>query len=268
MTVNDAEVLDVHPFVVTLYVIVVAPAAMPDTTPVALTVANAVLAEDHTPPEVVFVKIAVEPTQTFDAPEIEATTGNGLTVIAVTDDVTEHPAALVTVTKYEPLAATVIDCVGAPLDHKYDEPAFAVNTTEPPAQKVVGPATLMDAEAPAFTIIAAVADDVHPLAFVTLYVIVEEPAAIPVTTPVVLTVATVLLLEDHVPPVVELANVVDNPVHTFVAPVIEATTGAGFTVTGVTDDVTEQPAAFVTVTVYEPLDVTAIDCVCNPLDHK
>jgi len=69
-------VLDVHPFVVTLYVIVVAPAAMPDTTPVALTVANAVLAEDHTPPEVAFVKVTVEPTHTSDAPEIEATTGN------------------------------------------------------------------------------------------------------------------------------------------------------------------------------------------------
>jgi hypothetical protein len=109
---------------------------------------------------------------------------------------------------------------------------------------------------------------VQPLAFVTLYVIVADPTATPVTTPVVLTVAIAVLLDDHVPPVVELANVVDNPAQTFDAPVIDATTGNGFTVTGVTIDVAEQPAAFDTVTEYDPLDVTVMDCVCKPLDHK
>ena len=241
---------------------------MPDTTPVALTVANAVLAEDHTPPEVVFVKVTVEPTHTSDAPEIEATTGNRFTVIAVAEDVAEHPVALVTVTKYEPLAATVIDCVGAPLDHKQDEPALAVKTTEPPEQNVVAPATAIVAVAPVLTAIDTEEVVVQPLAFVTLYVIVADPTATPVTTPVVLTVAIAVLLDDHVPPVVELANVVDNPAQTFDAPVIDATTGNGFTATGVTIDVAEQPAAFDTVTEYDPLDVTVMDCVCKPLDHK
>ena len=96
----------------------------------------------------------------------------------------------------------------------------------------------------------------------------SDETSTPVTTPVVLTVAIAVLLDDHVPPVVELANVVDNPAQTFVAPVIDATTGDGFTVTGVAVDVAEQPAAFDTVTEYDPLDVTVMDCVCRPLDHK
>jgi hypothetical protein len=80
------------------------------------------------------------------------------------------------------------------------------------------------------TVMDAVADAVHPATFVTLYVIVAEPAATPVTTPVALTVAIAVLLDDHVPPVVELANVVDNPAQTFDAPVMAETTGNGFIV--------------------------------------
>ena len=38
-----------------------------------------------------------------------------------------------------PLALTAIDCVVAPVDHRYDTPAVAVSVTLPPAQKVVGP---------------------------------------------------------------------------------------------------------------------------------
>jgi hypothetical protein len=94
----------------------------------------------------------------------------------------------------------------------------------------------------------ALVDAEQPLAFVTLYVIVADPAATPVTTPVVLTVAIAVLLDDHVPPVVELANVVDNPAQTFDAPVMAETTGNGSTVTTVAVEVDEQPAALVTVT--------------------
>ena len=57
------------------------------------------------------------------------------------------------------------------------------------------------------------------------------------------------MLDDHVPPVVELANVVVEPVHTFDDPVIAATTGNVLTVTGVATDVAEHPDVFVTVTV-------------------
>lgn len=47
------------------------------------------------------------------------------------------------------------------------------------------------------------------------------PAVLPVTTPVPATTdATVALLEDHVPPLVKLLNVVVSPVQTVNVPVI------------------------------------------------
>ena len=125
---------------------------------------------------------------------------------------------------------------------------LAVKTTDPPAQNVVGPPGVIVAVADGLTVTEAVVEAVHPAAFVTLYVIVAEPAATPVTTPVVLTVAIAVLLDDHVPPVVELANVVVDPAHTFDDPVIAATIGNGLTVTTVACEVKEQPDAFVTVT--------------------
>ena len=161
-----------------------------------------------------------------------------------------------------------MDCVCNPFDHKYVEPELAVKTTEPPAQNVVAPPDAIVAVADGLTVTDAVADAVHPAAFVKLYAIVTEPAATPVTTPVVLTVATAVLLDDHVPPVVELANVVVEPAHTFDAPVIAATTGNALTVTTVAGDVAEHPLAFVTVTVYEPLVVAVMDCVCGPFDQE
>ena len=161
-----------------------------------------------------------------------------------------------------------MDCVCNPFDHKYVEPVLAVKTTEPPAQNVVAPPDAIVADADGLTVTDAVVDAEQPLTFVTLYVIVAEPAATPVTTPVALTVAIAVLLDDHVPPVVELANVVDNPSQTFDAPVMAARTGVGSTVTAVAVEVAEQPLALVTVTVYEPLVVAVMDCVCNPFDHK
>jgi len=44
----------------------------------------------------------------------------------------------------------------------------------------------------------------------------------PVTTPAVLTVAIPVLLLDHVPPVGLAVNVVDDPMHTVLAPVMDA----------------------------------------------
>jgi hypothetical protein len=38
-----------------------------------------------------------------------------------------------------PLALTLIDCVVAPVDQRYDAPLEAVSVTLPPAQKVVEP---------------------------------------------------------------------------------------------------------------------------------
>ena len=80
--------------------------------------------------------------------------------------------------------------------------------------------------------------------------IVVVPAVTPVTTPVEeLIVATAVLLDVQTPPVVVLDNVVVDPEHTAVVPVIEATVGNVVTVTAVAALVDEQPSAFVTVTV-------------------
>jgi hypothetical protein len=101
---------------------------------------------------------------------------------------------------------------------------------------------------PAFTFTVADAVFEHPFASVTEYVMIADPAATPVTTPVADTVATVASDDVHVPPVVADANCVVKPEHTFVAPVIAATVGNGFTVTAVAVDVAEHPLALLTVT--------------------
>ena len=51
--------------------------------------------------------------------EIEGVAGAALTVTFVAALVALQPFALVTVTLYEPLAFTAIDCVVAPVDHEY-----------------------------------------------------------------------------------------------------------------------------------------------------
>ena len=80
--------------------------------------------------------------------------------------------------------------------------------------------------------------------------IVVVPAVTPVTAPVeALIVATAVLLDVQTPFAVVLDNVVVDPVHTAVVPVIDATTGNAVTVTAVAALVDEHPSAFVTVTV-------------------
>jgi hypothetical protein len=68
----------------------------------------------------------------------------------------------------------------------------------------------------------------HPV--LSVYVIVIDPLAIPVATPVIGSmVATALLLLVHVPDAVALDKVVVEPIHVFGVPVIAA--GSGSTVT-------------------------------------
>ena len=59
------------------------------------------------------------------------------------------------------------------------------------------------------------------------------PAAMPVTIPVVPTVARAVLLLDHTPPPVALLRAVLDPAQTVVVPVIEPALGSGLTVTAV-----------------------------------
>jgi hypothetical protein len=84
-TVTDLDTDDVQPLpLVTVYVIVVVPAATPVTTPVdALTVVVAVFAVDHTPPIVVEASAVVAPSHTDVVPVITSTTGKLLIVTVV-----------------------------------------------------------------------------------------------------------------------------------------------------------------------------------------
>ena len=46
----------------------------------------------------------------------------------------------------------MIDCVVAPVDHRYDAPLDAVSVTEPPGQNVVGPPSVIVAAGSGFTV--------------------------------------------------------------------------------------------------------------------
>ena len=77
----------------------------------------------------------------------------------------------------------------------------------------------------------AVTEPAHPLPFVMVYVIREDPEETPVTTPLEASMMATpgeLLLQ--VPPEVELPRVVVNPAHTDVVPVMADNPGSEFTV--------------------------------------
>ncbi len=66
-----------------------------------------------------------------------------LTVIAIGEEVAEHPSSLVTVTESEPADETIILAVVAPVLHKYEVAEPAVSVTEFPWQNVVAPLAVM-----------------------------------------------------------------------------------------------------------------------------
>jgi hypothetical protein len=99
------------------------------------------------------VSVTEPPLQNVSGPSaLIAADGNGFTVTTAAVDVAEHPAALVTVTVYDPAVLTVIDCVVAPLLHNQDAPADAVSVTEPPVQNATGPPAVIVAVGNAFTV--------------------------------------------------------------------------------------------------------------------
>jgi hypothetical protein len=75
---------------------------------------------------------------------------------------------------------------------------------------------------------------------------VADPVATPVTTPEAFTVATAVLLEDQVPPVVASFKPAVDPMQTSVGPVIGATASKALTVTEIVA-LEVQPLALVTV---------------------
>ena len=224
---------------------VAVPVATPVTTPALLTVATALSLLVHVPP-VVGDNVVVRPAQIVVAPVILAT-GFAFTATVVLADVAEVQPNVVTATVYVPFVETVIDCVVAPVDHKFPDADEEVSITDPPAQKVIGPpAEMVGVGGIGFIVTAAVGNETQPV-LVRVNVNVAVPFETPVTTPPGVTVATELSLLVHVPPVVG-DNVVVRPAQIVVAPVI-LTTGFAFTVTVFTTEVTGQPGEFASVTV-------------------
>lgn len=133
-------------------------------------------------------------------------------------------------------------CVVKPLLHNHAVPLPAVKLTDPPEQNVVAPLAVIVAVGKAFTV-TVVEEDVaeHPLALVTvtLYVPLVETA-------IVCDVAPLLHNQDDPAPAVKFT---EPPVQNVAAPdALIVAVGKAFTVTMVDDDVAEQPAALVTVT--------------------
>ena len=62
--------------------------------------------------------------------------------------------------------------VVAEFDHKYPDPPEAVNNTEPPWQKVVGPSGVITAVGSELTVMTVLSESVQPLELVTVTVYV------------------------------------------------------------------------------------------------
>src|SRR6185436_1559121 len=94
------------------------------------------------------VNVTLPPWQNVVGPAavIAGVAGFAFTVTTVAAEVALQPSAFVTVTLYEPLCVTLIDGDVAPVDQRYDAPAFAMSVVEPPSQNVVGPRAVIDAE--------------------------------------------------------------------------------------------------------------------------
>ena len=230
-----------------VYVIVVVPAATPVTTPLLVIVATDASLDAHgvLPAGVPDpVRVTVLPTHTVEVPVI---VGNAFTV---TVSVMLQPLSFVYVIVVVPAATPVttpllvIVATDASLDAHGVLPAGVpdpVRVTVLPTHTVEVPVIVGNA----FTVTVSVM--LQPLSFV--YVIVVVPAATPVTTPLLVIVATDASLDAHgVLPagVPDPVRVTVLPTHTVEVPVI---VGNAFTVTV---SVMLQPLSFVYVIVVVP----------------
>ena len=90
------------------------------------------------------VKVTNPPLQKVVAPDVlTVEDGDAFTVTTVAAEAIEHPPDCVTVTTYDPVVPTFIDCVVAPVDHKYETPVLAESVTVLPAQNIVAPAVVI-----------------------------------------------------------------------------------------------------------------------------
>jgi hypothetical protein len=228
LTVIVGVGVDAQPVVLDVNVNVTVPAATPVTTPAFVTVALATLLLAHVPP-VVGDSVVVLPTHTAVAPVIDAIglaltvmTGVGLdwhpVVLLVKVNVTVPAETPVTTPEFDTVATAVLLLTHVP-------PVVGERVVVLPAQIVLFPVI---AEVGLVLMVTAdVGFDTHPVVLVNVNVTV--PAETPVTIPSLVTVALVILLLTHVPPVVGERVVVDWA-HIDVRPVI-ATIGFALMVT-------------------------------------
>ena len=186
------------------------------------------------------VRVIVVPTQKELGPLIVGVGGSGLEVTANAADVAEQPAALVTVTVYEPAAETVIDCVVAPVDQRFPVREDEVNVIVLPVQNALGP--LMVGTAGRGLTVTAKAAEVaeQPLALVA--VTEKEPAA---ETTIDCVVSPV---DQRFPVAADEVSVIVLPAQSELGPLIVGVAAAGFAVTANEADRAVQPLASVTVT--------------------
>ena len=221
-----------------MYVITDVPADTPLTTPVIeFIVATAPVADVQTPPAVVLVSVVVDPIHALAVPPIAASVGKAFT-LTVACAVEIHPFVVTVYVIVAVPAATPVttpveaSTVATALDDVQTPPAVAlVNVVAEPAHTSVVP-LIAATTGRALTVTACVTKLVQPFAFVTVYVIVADPAETPLTTPVEASTVAVAVLDDvQTPPAGVLASVVVAPAHTLVVPVIAVTTGKVLIVT-------------------------------------
>lgn len=160
------------------------------------------------------VNTTLPPSQNVVAPvtAIVGVVASGFTLTVVPADTAEVQFPLLKVTEYVPEVVTVIDGVVAPFDHTFPVAAEEVNTTLPPAQKVVGPpAVIVGVAGKALTVTVVPADAAEvqlPLSTETVYV----PAADTVID------CVVAPFDQRFPVAAEEVNTTLPPVQKVVAP--------------------------------------------------
>jgi hypothetical protein len=145
-------------------------------------------------------------------------------VVLVKVNVTAPAVTPVTIPAFVTVAIAVLLLAHVP-------PVVGLSFVVEPTQTVLYP--IIDTTGFALIVIADVGKEIHPVEFVNVNVVL--PAATPVTTPPLVTVAIAVLLLVHVPPVLGL-NVLVDPTQIEVPPVIDTT---GFALTVIEPDVSE-----------------------------
>jgi hypothetical protein len=119
------------------------------------------------------------------APPVAEAVGFAFTTTLTEADVAVQPIPLVTFTIYAPATLTVIDCVVAPLLHKYELLGSAVKVTEPPSQIVVFPLIATFVTTRSVSGNTTDEEAVQPFASVTkqVYVPADSPLAFELSEP-------------------------------------------------------------------------------------